>query len=79
LSAEAINEEMGEQGDITATLAQRWQRHWQHVQAIEEVGPKAALLHCFFKVAVAGCDDAYIYLHSPAATERFEFMLLQYA
>ena len=79
LSAKAFDKEMRRATGYRCAAAAEGAGHGEHVKAEKEVGAEAAFLDGFLKIAVAGGDDAHIYLDGAAASQRLEFMLLQHA
>src|SRR6266436_47986 len=54
---ETGQEVLGQERNVLATLAERWQRHRDHVEAIEEILAEAALVDHLCEIAVRGGDD----------------------
>src|SRR4030095_695933 len=59
-SGEAGQEVLGQEGNVLAAFAERWQRHGDHVEAIEEIFAETALADHLREIAVRGGEDARI-------------------
>src|SRR6266849_1325061 len=57
----ATEEVLGEERNVLAALAQRGQRDRDHVEAIEEVFPEAALANQLLEVAIGRRDDPHVH------------------
>src|SRR5262249_25366771 len=77
LSGKPFHEEDGEKGNVGAPLTQRRQNNRQNVETIVEIGPEPALLHSFFKVAIAGRDDAHVDFYRATAAEWLKLVFLE--
>src|ERR1700730_10483197 len=53
-------EVLSQERNVLATLAERWQRHRNHVEAIEEIFAEAALVDHLREIAVRGGDDTCV-------------------
>ncbi len=62
--------------DVLGTLAQRRHAHRQHVDAIIEIGTKAARLHIPLEIAVGGADQPCGKGQRPLATDPLEAAIL---
>ena len=58
--ARRFEEVIGEQGDVLAPLAQRWNSDLDHVQPVEEILAEPALSHRLLQVRVGGRDQAHV-------------------
>src|SRR5579864_307065 len=63
--------------DVGTAIAQRRYLNRENVQAVEQIGAKAAFLHGLLEVAVSGGDDANIYPNRVAAAYRLKFAFLK--
>src|SRR5579863_8909243 len=77
LRRDALNEVLGEQRDVFAALAQRWQANLNHVEAIEQIFAESSLLNFFGQIFVGGRDDAHIDFNFLRAADAVETALLQ--
>ena len=63
--------------DVVDAIAQGRHRQRHHVEAVEEIFPKAARLHLGFEVAVGGGDDAHIHRQLALGADRPDGFLFQ--
>src|SRR5580692_8354610 len=63
--------------DVGTAIAQRRYLNRENVQAVEQIGAKAASLHGLLEVAVRGGDDANVHLNRATAAYRLKFAFLK--
>ena len=73
---ELVHEELDEQGDVVAALAQRRQADGEDVEAVVEVLTESFLVNRLKQVAVAGGDDTHVDADGGDAADAVEFALL---
>src|SRR5690554_2123797 len=61
LSGDALQDMVGQQGDVVAPVPKWWYRQFDYVDAVEQVLAEAAFLHQFRQVFVGGAEDADVY------------------
>src|SRR5579862_1715674 len=73
----ALDKVLGEQRDVLAAFAQRWEANPDHVQAIEQVFTESSLLNFFRQILVGRGDDPHIDLNLLRTADAVETPLLQ--
>src|SRR6185369_10872852 len=68
-----------EQGNVFATIAQRWQRQRDNVETVEEVLPDLPGIDSFFEIQIARRDDAYVRTFGLGGPKRAIFLFLKEA
>src|SRR5690554_703725 len=58
---DALEYVVGQQGDVVASVPQRWYRQFDYVNAVEQILAEAAFLHQLRQVFVGGAEDADVY------------------
>ena len=70
---------LNQQRNILAALAQGRNKHGESVEAVIQIGAKAALLHGFLQALVGGRHHAHIDFAGLAAAHALKLALLQHA
>src|SRR5690554_7867047 len=60
-TGDALEYVVGQQGDVVASVPQRWYRQFDYVNAVEQILAEAAFLHQLRQVFVGGAEDADVY------------------
>ena len=68
-----------QQRDVVAAFAQRWYEDLDARQPVKQVRAEFSMTHRLFKVTIRRGDNAHIHFDGPAAANRLELLLLQYA
>src|SRR5262245_36174151 len=77
---ELANEMGNEKRDVLDAFAQWGYADRDHVQSIEEIGAKGALLHHLLEILVGCGDHAYVHrCHATTAAESLNLLLLERA
>src|ERR1700691_1133915 len=63
--------------DVGTAIAQGRYLNRENIQAVEQIGAKAAILHGLLEVAISRSDDANIDFYRVAAAYRLKFALLK--
>src|SRR5262245_10711397 len=79
LDGHQLRKVMGEDRNVLGPLPQRRYADRHDAQAVVEVAPELATLHCQLDVAIRGRDDAYVDLDRVRAANALELHLLQHA
>ena len=79
LGDEAVQEILGQLGNVFGPLAERGHDDLQHVQPEVQVAAERAFGHVLFQVAVRGGDHAHVDLDRVAAADALERMAFQHA
>ncbi len=72
-----LEEVLGEEGNVLAALAERWELQHDDVEAVEEVFAEAAVFDGLLEVDVGGGDDADVDLDLAGAAEMHEAAVLE--
>ena len=52
----------GQEGDVLAPLAERWQSYRKDLEAIVEILPEPPLRYLFLEVSIGGSNDANVHM-----------------
>ena len=75
---ESLQKKIHQQRNIGRAIAKRWKLNGENIEAIEEIGSKAAGRHAFFEFAVGRCNDSHVYLNRLVTSYGLKLPLLQY-
>ena len=76
----AVRQEiLGEQRNILGALAQIGQAQTDHVQAVVQILPEAAVAHALVEILVRGSDDAHVRLQLLVTADAIERTVGQHA